>query len=121
MNLLSMLFLPVPCNFLPLRPKYVLSTLFSNTLSLYSSLNVTDKVSHTHTHTTEQEIYSSVCCNPYIFGKQTGRRETTSLYITNIILLYITNNCTFTKIIFLRAVIHSLISTAFYIQSHIQK
>jgi hypothetical protein len=33
-------------NFLPLRSKYSLSTLFSNTLNLCSSLSVRDQVSH---------------------------------------------------------------------------
>jgi hypothetical protein len=56
MNLLSMLFTPVPCYFLPLRPKYVPEHPILDTLNLCSSLNVTDQVTHTHTHTTEQEI-----------------------------------------------------------------
>jgi hypothetical protein len=39
-------FSPLPCHLVPLRPKYSLNTLFSNILSLRSSLNVSDQVSH---------------------------------------------------------------------------
>jgi len=44
MKLLIIQFPPVPCYLVPLRPN--LYTLFMNTLSLYSSLNVKDQVSH---------------------------------------------------------------------------
>jgi hypothetical protein len=47
-KLLIMKFSPFPCHLVPLRPKYFLNTLFSNTLSLRSSLNVSDRVSHPH-------------------------------------------------------------------------
>jgi hypothetical protein len=36
---------PLPCYFVPLSPKYFLSNLSSNTLSLCSSVNVRDQVS----------------------------------------------------------------------------
>jgi hypothetical protein len=40
---LNLLFSPVTCYFFPLSPKYFLSTLFSNTPSFRSSLNMTDQ------------------------------------------------------------------------------
>ena len=45
MKLLVMQSSPLPCYLVPLRPKYPLSTLFSKTLNLHSSLNVRDQVS----------------------------------------------------------------------------
>jgi len=39
---------PLPCYLVPFTPNIFLSTLFSNTLSLYSSFNVRDQVSHPH-------------------------------------------------------------------------
>ena len=45
-KLLIMQFSLLPCYNVPLRPKYSLSTLFSYTLSLRSSLSVNDQVSH---------------------------------------------------------------------------
>jgi len=39
---------PLPFYLVPLKPNISPSTLFSNTLSLYSSLNVRDQVSHPH-------------------------------------------------------------------------
>jgi hypothetical protein len=48
MELLSMKFSPRPFYLVPLRPKYSSrNTLFSDTLGLRSSLNVSDQVSHT--------------------------------------------------------------------------
>jgi hypothetical protein len=44
MKLLIMQYSRIFCHFISLRNKYPLSTLFSNTLSLCSSLNVGDKV-----------------------------------------------------------------------------
>ena len=44
-NLFVMQSSPLPCYLVPLRPKYPLSTLFSKTLNLHSSLNVRDQVS----------------------------------------------------------------------------
>jgi len=41
-----MLFSPLPCYIVLLGPNILLSTLFSNTLSLLSSFNVSDQVSH---------------------------------------------------------------------------
>jgi len=46
MKTLIMQFSPLPCYLVPLKPNIFLSTLFSNILSLYSSLNVRDQVSH---------------------------------------------------------------------------
>jgi hypothetical protein len=48
MKLLIMEFPPTSCHFISLRTKIPLSTLFSNTLSLCSSLNVRDQVSHSN-------------------------------------------------------------------------
>jgi hypothetical protein len=54
----------------PLRPKYSPITLFSNTLSLFSSLNTSDQVSH---------LYKTTCkvivLYVLIFREQTGRRK----------------------------------------------
>jgi hypothetical protein len=71
MYLLSMLFNPVPCYFLPLRSKYAPEhpILEQPQPMLLLECN-TPSFTHTHTHTTEPENYSSVCFNPYIFGKQ---------------------------------------------------
>ena len=44
-KLLTIQFSPLPCYLIPLRPKILFSTLFSNTLSLLSSLNVSYKIS----------------------------------------------------------------------------
>jgi hypothetical protein len=41
-----MKFSPLPYYLVPLGPNILLNTLFSNTLSLRSSLNVNDQVSH---------------------------------------------------------------------------
>jgi hypothetical protein len=38
----------LPCYLVPLRPKYPPQHIFSNTLSLRSSLNVSDQVSHAY-------------------------------------------------------------------------
>ena len=46
---------PFPCHLVPRRSIYFLNTLFSNTLSLRSSLNVSDQVSHPYK--TKQQIY----------------------------------------------------------------
>jgi hypothetical protein len=45
-KLLTVQFPPVPRYLVPHRPKYFLSTLFSNTISLCSSVNVKRQVSH---------------------------------------------------------------------------
>ena len=45
-KLLTMQYPPIPCYLVPLRPSIFLSALFSNTLSLCSSLNVKDQVSN---------------------------------------------------------------------------
>jgi hypothetical protein len=45
-QLLVMKFSPPPCYLVPFRPNTLLNTLFSNTLSLRSSLNVSVQVSH---------------------------------------------------------------------------
>ena len=50
----------------PLGPNILLSTLLSNTLTLHSSLNVSDQVSHPHK--TTSKTYCSVYFNLYIFG-----------------------------------------------------
>jgi hypothetical protein len=48
MKLLIMLFSPTSLYFFPLGPNILLSTLFSNTIGLCSSLNVRDQLSHPH-------------------------------------------------------------------------
>jgi hypothetical protein len=46
MQLLIMQFSPTSSHFIPLRPNNLLSTLFSNTLNLCSSLNMRDQIAH---------------------------------------------------------------------------
>ena len=57
-----------------LGPNIFLNTLFSNTISLRSSLNVSDQVPHTYKKKNKQN-YSSVYLNLYIFGLQNGRQN----------------------------------------------
>jgi hypothetical protein len=57
-------------NFLCLHPNILLSTPFSNTLSLCSSVNVRDQVSHQN----HRQNYSFVYSNFYVF-KQTRRQK----------------------------------------------
>jgi hypothetical protein len=51
MKFLVMQFSSVSYYFVPLRFTVFLSTLFSDTFGLYSSLNFRDQISHTHTNT----------------------------------------------------------------------
>ena len=60
------IFLHTPVTSPLLGPNILLSTLFSNILSLRSSLNVTDQVSHPYKTTGKN--YISVYLNLYIFG-----------------------------------------------------
>ena len=53
-------FLHSPVNLSLLGPNILLSTLFSNTLSLHSSLNVSDQVSHPYTTGKIMGLYISV-------------------------------------------------------------
>jgi hypothetical protein len=71
MKLLIMQFSPTSCHFIPLRSKYSLSTLFSYTLSLCSSLNVRDQVPHP-CRTTDRIIVLYILIF-YIFTQQMGR------------------------------------------------
>jgi hypothetical protein len=48
MKLLIMKFSPLPCYLSHLGPNILLNTLFSNTLSVHSSLNVSNQVSHSY-------------------------------------------------------------------------
>jgi hypothetical protein len=59
-------FLPSPATSSFLGPNILLSTLFSNTLSLRSFHNVSDPVSHPYK--TKKENCSSVYLKLYIFG-----------------------------------------------------
>ena len=59
-------FLHSPVTSSLLGPNILLSTIFSNTLSLRSSLYVSDQVSHSYK--TDRQNYSSVYLNIYIFG-----------------------------------------------------
>jgi len=61
----------------------LLNTVFSNNLSLRSSLNVGDQISHPY-QTRIKIIPSSVYLNLHIFGKQTGRQKILHRMITNI-------------------------------------
>jgi hypothetical protein len=61
-------FSPTSCHFIPLWANILLSTLFSNTLSLCSSLDVRDQVSHPYRTTGE---VSSAYSNFYVFRQQT--------------------------------------------------
>ena len=60
------------CYYLHLGAKYFLNTVFSNTLDLCWSLNVTDKISHPYKN---EANYSIVYLKLYIFGQQTGRQK----------------------------------------------
>ena len=51
-----------------LFPNILLSTWFSNTLTLHSFLNVSDQVSHSYKM---RQNYSSLYLNLYVFGSQT--------------------------------------------------
>jgi len=66
-------FLHFPVTSFPLDPNNLLSTLFSNTLSLFSSLHVSDQVPQPYR--TLHKNYRSVYLNLYIFGWQTGRQK----------------------------------------------
>jgi hypothetical protein len=64
MELLIMKFYPLSCYLVPLRPKYSPpKTLFPNNLSLRSSLNVNDQVSHPYI-TTDKCIVNVKYGNP---------------------------------------------------------
>ena len=68
-------FLHSPVDSSLLGPNILLSTLFSNTLRLRSSLNVSDHVSHPYKTTGKITfLYISVYLNLCIFGWQTGRK-----------------------------------------------
>ena len=66
-------FLHSPVSSSLLGPIILPNTLFSNTLSLRSSLNVSDQVSYPHKATDKN--YSSIYLNLCIFGWQTGRQK----------------------------------------------
>jgi hypothetical protein len=57
MELLIMQSSTASCHFLPLGPFTVLSTLFSNTLKLCSSLSLRDQISHPHKTTDKIVIF----------------------------------------------------------------
>jgi hypothetical protein len=64
MKLFVMQSSPLPCYLIPLGPKYLLSTLFSKTLSLHSSLNMSDKVSHPYKTTGKIIVLYIVIISP---------------------------------------------------------
>ena len=66
-------FLHFPVTSFLLSPIILHSTPFSSSLSLRSSLNVSDQVSNPHKN--NRQNYSSVYLNLYIFGQQTGRQK----------------------------------------------
>jgi hypothetical protein len=53
---------PLPFYLVPLKPNVFFSTLFSNTLSQYSSLNVTDQVSHPYKTTGNIMVLHILIC-----------------------------------------------------------
>jgi len=63
----------LPCYLIPLMPNILISTLFSNTLSLCSSLTVRGQVQHPHK--TTGKIIVLYCFYIYVFGQQTGRQK----------------------------------------------
>ena len=65
-------FLHSPVTSSLLGSNILLNTLFSNTLGLHYSLNVSDQVSHPYK---KQQIYSSVYINLYIFRAQSERQR----------------------------------------------
>ena len=73
-KLLIMQFDHSPVNSSLLGPYILLNTLFSNTLSLCSSFNVSDQVLHPYKRGGGQ-YYCSGYLNLYVFGKQPGRRN----------------------------------------------
>jgi len=75
--LCSLLHSPITSSLL--GPNILLSTLFSYTLSLCTSLIVSDQVLHPY-----RQNYSSVYLNLYIFGQQTGRQNVLRQMITSI-------------------------------------
>jgi hypothetical protein len=68
MKLLIMQLSPTSCHFILFGPNILLNTLFSNTLSLCSSLNVRDQVSCPYETTGKK--YNFVCSNFYVFRQQ---------------------------------------------------
>jgi hypothetical protein len=73
MMLPNVQFPPVPCYLVPLNSTIFLSTLFSNILDLYSSLNVRDQISHPYKMT--GKIIVVYIFNLYISGKHTRRQK----------------------------------------------
>jgi len=63
-KLILMKFSQLPCYFVPLSPNILLSTLFSNTLSLRSSFNVSDQVSHPYKTRGKNHISVLLNCWP---------------------------------------------------------
>jgi hypothetical protein len=80
--LLDMQFSPFSHHLIPLRSKYPLSTLFSNTLSLCSSLNVRDQVSRPY-RTTGKIIVLDILIFK-VFLLQTRRQKALNRMIASI-------------------------------------
>ena len=96
-------FLQSPVTSSILSPNTLLSTLFSNTLSLCSSLNVSDRPNFTPIQNNWQN-YSSVYLNFYIFGLQTGRQKILHRMIESILwlqsaLYFFLNRIWFVKVV----------------------
>ena len=60
-NLLTMQFSPLCCYLVPLRANIILNTPFTNTLSLRSSLNMNDRVSHPYKQLAKLKFCISWC------------------------------------------------------------
>jgi hypothetical protein len=66
--------LRLPASSFLLGPNILLSTLFSNTLNLWSSLSVRDQISHSY-KTTGTIMFFFIYFNFYVFREETGRQD----------------------------------------------
>jgi hypothetical protein len=76
-KLIIIMFSPLPCHLVPLRLKYFPNTLFSNTVSLLSSINISHQLPHPNKITGKIIVLYIVIFN--IFGYHTGRQHLLTL------------------------------------------